>query len=124
MIYAVVVLLPLLVNLAVKMNLYSLIGYGYEPRSAAGQPVIGKLCLPAVYDFLLEDTIFVEDRVACCGECAGCKSVKVAGGKSAKTAVTESRIGFFLIDMFNLYIELLERLCHFVLHTEVVEVCL
>ena len=47
-IYAVVVLLPLLVNLAVKMNLYSLIGYGYEPRSAAGQPVIGKLCLPAV----------------------------------------------------------------------------
>ena len=124
MIYAVVVLLPLLVNLAVKMNLYSLIGYGYEPRSAAGQPVIGKLCLPAVYDFLLEDTVFVEDRIACCGECAGCKSVKVAGGKSAKTAVTESRIGFFLIDMFNLYIEFLECLCHFVLHTEVVEVCL
>ena len=102
MIYAVVVLLPLLVNLAVKMNLY----------------------LPSVYDFLLEDTVFIEDRVACCGECAGCKSVKVAGGKSAKTAVTESRIGFFLIDMFNLYIELLECLCHFVLHTEVVEVCL
>ena len=124
MIYTVVVLLPLLVDLAVKMNLDSLIGYGYEPRSAAGQPVIGKLCLPAVYDSLLEDTVFVKDRVACCGECAGCKSVKVAGGKSAKTAVTESCIGFFLLDMFNLYIKLLECLCHFVLHTEVVEVCL
>lgn len=67
MIYAVVVLLPLLVDLAVKMDLDSLIGYGYEPRSAAGQPVIRKLGLPAVYDSLLEDTVFVKDRVACCG---------------------------------------------------------
>ena len=102
MIYAVVVLLPLLVNLAVKMNLYSLIGYGYEPRSAAGQPVIGKLCLPAVYDFLLEDTIFVEDRVACCGECAGCKSVKVAGGKSADAAVAEACVRLAIIYLFNI----------------------
>ena len=86
----VVVILPVLVDLTVEVYLDSLVGNRNEPSAAAGEPVIGKLGLPAVNDLLLEDTVLITDRVTGSGIVAGCETVHVAGCKSAQTAVADS----------------------------------
>ena len=117
----VVVVVPVLVYLTIEMYLDSLVGNRNQPRAAAGQPVIRKLGLPAVNDLLLEDTVFITDRIARCRIFAGSKTVHVAGSKSAQTAVAQTSVRLFVIYAVYLDAHVLERFLGNVLHTEVVQ---
>ena len=43
-----------------------------QPYASARQPEIGQLGLPAVLQLLLEDTVFIADRIACSMVAASC----------------------------------------------------
>ena len=118
---AVIVVLPALVDVTVEANLNSLVMYGNKPSAAARKPVVGKLGLPAVNDFLLEDTVFIKDRIACCGIIAGSQTVHIASCKSAKTAVSETCVGFFLENSVDFYAKLVKSRSNLVLKTEIVK---
>ena len=105
----VVSVVPVLMKVALEVNVDSKLGLGHEPYRTAGEPVIGKLCLPAVLKLLLEDTVLIADRVAHCGELTGSESVKVAGCKTAETAVSESCVRLVLVDLVEVYVILLEH---------------
>ena len=76
---------------------------GNKPNLSAGKPEIGKLRLPAVNKLLLENTCFIEDRVASCRISLRCKTVKIASGKSAESAVAETCVRLTFIYIVELY---------------------
>ena len=117
----VVVILPVLVDLTIEVYLDSLVGNRNEPSAAAGEPVIGKLGLPAVNDLLLEDTVLITDRVTGSGIVAGSEAVHVAGCKSAQTAVAEACVRFLVVNAVYLDAHIIEGFLSNVLHAEVVE---
>ena len=120
----VVLLIPVFLKLAVEMNFDGLIGLGNKPALAAGKPVIGKLCLPAVLYLLLEDTVLVADGVAHCRIAVGSKTVKVAGSKSAQAAVSETCIRLVIVDTVNVNVPLLEDIRYHVVYFKVIKACL
>ena len=112
---------PAFFKLAVKANLNRLCGTGNKQRRAAGQPVIGKLGLPAFFEFLLEDTVLIEYRIACGVVAVGSESVEVAGSKSAETAVSETRVRLHLIDGIDRDTEVFQHSDSLINHFEVVD---
>ena len=120
----VILLIPVFLKLAVKVNFDGLVLFGNEPCLAAGKPVIGKLCLPAVLDLLLEDTVLIADRIAHSGICVCCKTVKVAGSKTSQTAVSETCIRLVLIDHIKVNVPALENILNHFVDTEVKKACL
>ena len=50
-----------------------------------------------------------------------CKSVKIAGGKSAETSVAETCVGLAVIKLFELYAEGRKRFLCGVGHVEIIE---
>ena len=121
MLEVVVVILPVLVDLTVEVHLDSLVGNRNQPCAAAGEPVIGKLCLPAVNDLLLEDTVLVTDRVTGSRIVTGSKSVHVACCESAQTAVAKTCVRLFIVNAVDLDAHILEGVSGNVLHAEVVQ---
>ena len=87
---------PVLVDLAVKADLHSLIRVTLQPHLTAGQPVVGALLLPAVHDLLLEDAVLVQDGVAGAADIGGGHAVQIAGSQAAQAAVAQTCIGLFL----------------------------
>ena len=55
--------IPLIFDLALKAHLDGALLFGHQPHFAAWQPKIRQLRLPAIHNFLLENAIFVEDRI-------------------------------------------------------------
>ena len=92
-----------------------------EPNFAAGKPEIGHLGLPAVNKLLLEDSVFIENGVAHSEISVGCKRIEIARRETAETAVAETRIRLALIELVELYAEILERLLHDGDEIEVIE---
>ena len=115
----VILLIPVFLQLAVKMDLYSFVLLGNEPYLAAGEPVVGELGLPAVLDLLLEDTVFIADRIAHCGISVCCGAVEIAGGKTSETAVSETCVGFVFIDMIEVHIPVLQKLFDHIIYLEI-----
>ena len=58
------------------------------------------------------------------GKALSSKSVEVAGSKSAEAAVSETRIRFVLVDLFEVYIVFLEHFGNIVRELEVIDACL
>ena len=119
----VVLVVPVFLKVALEVNVDSELGLGNEPYRTAGEPVIGELCLPAVLELLLEDAVFIADRVshsreACCSE-----TVEVAGCETSETAVSETCIGLVLIYLIEVYIVLLEHSLNVICELKVVETC-
>ena len=106
---------PVLVDLAVKADLHSLVRVALQPDLAAGQPVVGTLLLPAVHDLLLEDTVLVQDGVTSAADAGGGHAVQIAGSQTAQTAIAQTCIRLFLIDAVNADVSIGQGLlCHLV----------
>ena len=106
---------PVLVDLAVKADLHSLIRVALQPHLTAGQPVVGALLLPAVHDLLLEDAVLVQDGVAGAADAGGGHAVQIAGSQTAQTAVAQTCIRLSLIDAVNADVGIGQGLlCHLV----------
>ena len=116
-----VLIVPVLLELAVEAHLDGLARNGDEPCGTAGQPVVGQLGLPAFVQLLLEDAVLVADRVACCVVAVSCQSVEIAGSQSAEAAVAEACVGLALKDAVDRDAELLEDGCCLVDHLKVVQ---
>ena len=100
--YVMVMSIPEIFYPTLKSNLLSALRTLNKPCFAAGEPEIGQLCLPAVNNLLLEDAVFVKDRVTHTVVALCCKAVKVARGKSAETAVAETCIRLTVVKLFEL----------------------
>ena len=101
MLNTVVVIIPCIDDFTAEFNLNGILFSCLEPYLAAGKPEVGELCLPAVNKLLLEDTALVKNAVAHTVVALSCKTVKVAGCKSAEAAVTETCIGLALVKLIN-----------------------
>ena len=110
---------PVLVDLAVKADLHSLIRVALQPHLTAGQPVVGALLLPAVHDLLLEDAVLVQDGVAGAADAGGGHAVQIAGSQTAQAAVAQTCIRLFLIDAVNADVRSGQCLLGCIVQTEV-----
>ena len=113
---------PLLHDLPAKADAEGAVGAGNQPDLAAGQPDVGQLDLQAVDDLLLEETVLIADGKAGCRVVERRQRVHKAGGKSAETAVAETRVRLELIKVVDVEAEVLQRQAVFVHHAEVAEV--
>ena len=107
--YAVEIVIPVFFKVAVELNFDSGAGHGNEHSGSAGQPVIGQLGLPAVFQLLLKDAVFVKNGVAGSVVAVGSQRVEVAGSKSSQTAVSERRV-LYLLELVYIRAELLQTL--------------
>ena len=106
--------LPVVGNLTLKLNFNGFILSGNKPYLSAGKPEIGHLGLPAVNNLLLENAVFIKNRIAHSVVALICQSVKIAGGKSAETAVSETCVRLAVIKLLELYSEFRKSLlCRF-----------
>ena len=62
----------------------------------------------AIHDFLFEHTVLVTDAVAHGRNAQGCQRVEEAGGQTAQTAVTQTRIFFLFADIGKFFAQLLK----------------
>ena len=102
--------LPGLDSLAVKADLLCLVGVGFDPHLAAGQPVVSGFLLPAVHDLLLEDAVLIQNRIAGAGDAVGSHAIQVAGSQTAQAAVAEACIRLLLINGVDLDIGVSQNL--------------
>ena len=75
-----ILIIPVFIEFALEVNFDSLFRLGVEPYTAAGQPVIGQFGLPAVFQLLLEDTVFITDGVTHCRHRHSCHTVQITCG--------------------------------------------
>ena len=101
----VILVIPVFCQLALKVNVNSLVGFWNKPCFAAGEPVVRELCLPAIFNLLLEDTVFVADGVTHCRITVCSKTVEITSSKTAKTAVAEACIRLILVNSVDVYAE-------------------
>ena len=119
----VILIVPVLLKVALEVDVDGELGLGYQPYGAAGEPVVGELCLPAVLQLLLEDTVLIADRIAHCGEAHGSKTVKVAGSKSSQTAVAQTCVGLVFVYLIEIDVILLQHRLYAVSKLEIVDAC-
>ena len=74
-----------------------------------------------LYNLLLEKTVAVTETVAVKRDLMGCGAFEIASGKSAETAVTESRV-LNLLKIVNINAALRKGVLHLVENAEVEEV--
>ena len=111
---------PLVLNLALKAHFDGALLLGDEPYLAAGQPEIRQLRLPAVHDLLLENAVFVEDRITGGKIPLRGKAVEVAGGKPSQASIAEARVRLAVIEAFHLDIVVRKRLAEYLGQAEIV----
>ena len=63
------------------------------PRIAVGEPVLGRLLLPAAANDLAEQAVIVADAVTVRGDAERRHAVHETSGEAAETAVAERRVG-------------------------------
>ncbi len=119
----VVLVVPVLGQVALEVDVDNSVGLLNKPAFAAGEPVVGKLGLPAVLDLLLENAVLIADRVAHSGISVGSETVQIAGGKSAQTAVSKTCVRLILIDTVKVDIPLLEDILNHAVDVKVEKAC-
>jgi len=80
------------VHLAAEAHLDGVVLAGVQPHVAHGEPVVGKLHLPAVHDLLAEDAEFVADGEARHRITQFGGGVHIAGREAAEAAVAETGV--------------------------------
>ena len=116
------VLVPLLLDLAAEVDGLGLVYLGDEPGVAQAQPVVGQLHLLPVHNLLLENAQLVADGVAPGGYVQGGHGVQIAGGQTAQTAVSESRVGLGLEEVGGVEAKTLDGLGQRLHHAQIVGV--
>ena len=118
--HGVVLVVPLLLDVAAKVDLHRAFRHGLQPNAAAGQPGVGQLGLPAVHQLLAEQAVFIPQGVAHSGVSLGGQAVHKAGGQAAQAAVAQARVGLLLVEVVQLDIKSGQRLAEIVFQIQVV----
>src|SRR5208283_4087169 len=63
-----------------------------SPGISQPKPLIGRLHLPAIADFLIEDAVLVADAVTDGGNIERSQGIHETGGQAAQAAVAQSRL--------------------------------
>ncbi len=124
MLHGVVLLVPLLLDMSVKVHLHGVVGHRLHPYRPPRQPEVRQLRLPAVHQLLLEKAVFVPQRVAHGRIPLGGKAVQETGRKPPQAPVAKARVGLLVIEVAELYAKLRQSLPHIVLKAQVIEVVL
>ena len=122
MAYGVVLVVPLLLDVAVEMHLDGVLIDFLHPYLAARQPEVRQLGLPALDELLAEDAVLVAQRVAHCRVALRGEAVEEACREAAEAAVAEAGVRLLLIECVELRTHIGERLAEVFLKAEVEEV--
>ena len=85
-------IVPVRSDMAAEAYLHRVLVAGDEPALRRGAPVVGKLGLLAVDEFLTEHAQLVADGIARGLKPQRGHAVHIAGGETAETAVAETRV--------------------------------
>ena len=110
------------VDRAADLDLARVVHRGDVPNVAGSEPGVRQLDLLAVFNLLLENTVFIADGVAGAAHTDGGHTVHVAGCQTAQTAVAQTGIGFFLKDIGHFIAHILKCLGQFRQDAQVVGV--
>ena len=116
----VIGILPVFLNFAFKVYFNGFIRLRVEPYRAARQPVVREFRLPAVLEFLTEDTVFIADGMTGCRNALCCHCIQIASSQSAQTAVTQTSIRFLFINLVDVDVIIIQDGSHIVYQFEVV----
>ena len=86
-----------------KTHYLYLVGTFFEPNFATGQPVVWKFSLPAINNFLLEETVLKTQGVTHYREVFLGKTVQVASSKTAKTTIAKTCVWFEFVEIVEFY---------------------
>src|SRR5690242_5055115 len=78
---------------AAELDIVAHLGALEFPGVAKGQPLLGKLLLPAVLDHLLEQPVVITNAVAAGRNAEACHALQKARCKPPEAAIAERRIG-------------------------------
>ena len=92
------------------------------PGIAVLEPVVGLFDLPAIADFLVEDSEFVADSVAEGRYLNCCQGLKVTGGKTAESAVAEPRLNLLREYILQVLSQRCKRGAHWLCQAQVYQV--
>ena len=117
--HRVVLVVPLLLNVAAKAHFHRTFGHPLKPYASAGQPGIRQLGLPAVHQLLAEQAIFIPQgithgRIALSGQ-----TVHEAGCQAAQAAVAQTGVGLLLVEVIQLNIVFCQGLAEVFLQAQV-----
>ena len=119
---AVVLVVPVFLKFAFEVNVDSKFRLCNEPYGTAGEPVVRKLGLPAVFKLLLEDSVLIADRVTH-SRVSGCsESVQIASGKTSETAVSETCVRLVVIYFIEIYFVIFEHITDILSYAQVVDI--
>ena len=99
-----------LIHIAVEVYLAGILHHRHFPYVAVIQPVVGKLHLLSVHDFLTEKPVFIADGAAHGRKVQAGQAVQETGGQPAQTAIAQA--GFRLLVQYAIQVnaQLLQRL--------------
>ena len=124
MTYGMVVVMPLLFNVAVEVHLNGAFVDLLHPDLAARKPEVRQLRLPTLNELLAENTVFIAQGIAHGRVALCCKAVKEAGGKTAEAAVAKAGVRLLFVKVIELYAHFGKCFAEAVLETEVKQVVL
>ena len=122
MTYGMVVVMPLLFNVAVEVHLNGAFVDLLHPDLAARKPEVRQLRLPTRNELLAENTVFIAQGIAHGRVALCCKAVKEAGGKTAEAAVAKAGVRLLFVKVIELYEHFGKCFAEAVLETEVKQV--
>ena len=120
--HGVVLVVPLLLDVAAKADFHGAFGHLLQPDAAAGQPGVGQLGLPAVHQLLAEQAVLVPQGVAHGRVALGGQAVHKAGGQAAQAAVAQARVGLLLVEVIQLDAVVRQGLAEVLLQAQVAQV--
>ena len=120
--HGVVLVVPLLLDMAAKADFHGAFGHLLQPDAAAGQPGVGQLGLPAVHQLLAEQAVFIPQGIAHGRIALGGQAVHKAGRQAAQAAVAQAGVGLLFIQIVQLDIVFRQSLAEGLLQAQVVQV--
>ena len=105
----VILILPVFLNLPFKMYFYGFFRLWIQPNASAREPVIRQFCLPAVFQLLLENAVFIADGVTGCRNLLGCHCIQVASSQTTQAAVSKTCVRFTFINFIQIDVEFLQN---------------
>ena len=115
------VIRPLFLQSSVKTDDKPLIRPLDQPRLPSRQPDVGQFDLPAVDDLLFEEPVLIADGKAHRGIVLCCESVQKTRGKPTESPVSESRVGFLFVEIFQSQFIVFERAGNRVVNPEIID---
>ena len=107
------------ISIAVELDIHGLIRLAVFPGKAVLQPVVGDFYLVAVNDFLLKQTVLITDGAAMARQMMCCHGIDKAGSKTAQTAVAQTSIGFFFVNLVQVQLEVAQRFLNRFLNAQI-----